>query len=252
MLVKDKIAIVTGAAQGLGEGIAELFSREGAVVALCDVNEDRGTRTAARIAKETGNTTKFYRLDVTRKEQIAAVVAAVDRDFGRIDVLVNCAGVCKPTPLLEMTEEIWDMHHDVNVKGPFFLCQEVCRIMVRKGGCKIVNIASDSGVAPFPDETAYGSSKAALIGLTRVIAKDMGRHGIYCNAICPGAILTPMLKGTFLTTPEKEKEYAEATALKRIARPEDIARIALFLSCHLSDHITGEHILATAGDIMSQ
>jgi 3alpha(or 20beta)-hydroxysteroid dehydrogenase len=80
----------------------------------------------------------------------------------------------------------------------------------------------------------------------------MGRHGIYCNAICPGAILTPMLKGTFLTTPEKEKEYAEATALKRIARPEDIARIALFLSCHLSDHITGEHILATAGDIMSQ
>jgi NAD(P)-dependent dehydrogenase (short-subunit alcohol dehydrogenase family) len=121
-----------------------------------------------------------------------------------------------------------------------------------KGGCKIVNISSDSGVAAFPDETAYGSSKAVLIGLTRVIAKDMGKYGIYCNAICSGAILTPLLRSTFLTTPDKEREYAEATALKRIARPEDIARVALFFASSLSDHVTGEHILATAGDIMSQ
>jgi len=130
MLLTDRIALVTGAAQGLGEGIADLFSREGATVALCDLKPE-GERVAALIARKTGRRAKFYRLDVSRREEIAAVVRAVDADFGRIDVLVNCAGVCKPTPLLEMTEQIWDAHHNVNVKGPFFLCQEVCRIMVK-------------------------------------------------------------------------------------------------------------------------
>jgi 3-oxoacyl-[acyl-carrier protein] reductase len=243
---------VTGAAQGMGEGIADLFSREGATVALCDLKFKEGEKAAAEITRKTGRRTKFYRLDVSRREEIAAVVRAVDADFGRIDVLVNCAGVCKPTPFLDMTEEIWDAHHDVNVRGPFFLCQEVCRIMMSKGGCKIVNIASDSGVAAFPDETAYGSSKAALIALTRAVARDMGAYGIYCNAVCPGATMTPMLREGFLTGPEKEKEFAAATALNRIARPEDIARVVLFLSCYLSDHVTGERILATAGGVMSQ
>jgi 3-oxoacyl-[acyl-carrier protein] reductase len=251
MLLTDRIALVTGAAQGLGEGIADLFSREGATVALCDVKPE-GERAAALIARKTGRRAKFYRLDVSRREEIAAVVRAVDADFGRIDVLVNCAGVCKPTPLLEMTEQIWDAHHNVNVKGPFFLCQEVCRIMVKKGGCKIVNIASDSGVAAFPDESAYSSSKAGLIALTRVIAKDMGVHGIYCNAVCPGAVMTPLLREVYLTSPEKEKEFAAATALNRIAQPEDIARVVLFLASSLSDHVTGEHIFATAGGVMSQ
>jgi len=143
--------------------------------------------------------------------------------------------------------------------------------MISKGGCKIVNIASDSGVAAFPNETEYGYSKAALIGLTRVIAKEMGRYGVYCNAICPrytrkvcknerrhdnllqptNRRSTPLLKETLLTTRDKEREYAEATALKRIAKLEDIAKVVLFLSCHLSDHVTGEHILDTTGDIMS-
>jgi NAD(P)-dependent dehydrogenase (short-subunit alcohol dehydrogenase family) len=252
MLLKDKIALVTGAAQGLGEGIADLFSREGATVALCDVKSKEGEKAAADISSKTGRRTRFYHMDVSRREEIAAVVRAVDADFGRIDVLVNCAGVCKPTPLLDMTEAIWDAHHDVNVRGPFFLCQEVCQIMMKKGGCKIVNIASDSGVAAFPDETAYASSKAALIALTRAIARDMGAHGIYCNAVCPGATMTPMLKESFLTGPEKEKEFASATALNRIARPEYIARVVHFLSCYLSDHVTGEHILATAGGVMGQ
>ena len=252
MLLEGKIALVTGATQGLGEGIAELFSREGAVVVLCGRNTAQGEKVAAAIAQRNDRPAYFRTLDVRKSAEIKTLVKAIDRDLGRIDILVNCAGVCVPTPLLEMTEEIWDLHHDVNVKGPFFLIQEVCRIMMEKGGCKIVNISSDSAVAAFPNETAYGSSKAALNSLTRVIAKDMGKYGIYCNAICPGAILTPMLRNTFLTTPDKEREYAEATALKRIARPEDIARVALFFASSLSDHITGEHILATAGDIMSQ
>jgi 3-oxoacyl-[acyl-carrier protein] reductase len=252
MLLEDRIAVVTGAAQGLGYGIADLFSREGAVVVLCDTQEERGVRAAEEIQGRSGRRALFRALDVRNGEDGRRLLRSLDAELGRIDVLVNCAGICKPTDLFQMTEQIWDMHFDVNVKGPFLLIQELCRIMMAKGGCKIVNIASDSGVAAFPNEAAYGASKAALISLTRVVAKDMGRYGIYCNAICPGAILTPLLQETFLTTADKEREYAEATALKRIARPEDIARVALFLACRLSDHVTGEHLLATAGDIMSQ
>jgi len=252
MLIEDKIALITGAAQGLGRGIAGVFASEGAHVVLCDINEE-GVRTAAReIALKTGRKAKAFRMDVSKKQEVQAVVEAVDREFGRIDILVNAAGVIKPVPFLELEEENWDWHFNVNVKGPFLLSQAVVRIMHKKGGCKIVNISSDSGVAPFPNEAAYASSKSALIGLTRIIAKDLGVFGVYCNAICPGAIRTPMLMTNFLTSPEKEKEYIAATALKKIAQPEDIARVALFFASHLSDHVTGEHILATAGDIMSQ
>jgi NAD(P)-dependent dehydrogenase (short-subunit alcohol dehydrogenase family) len=251
MLIKDKIALITGAAQGLGRGIAGVFASEGAYVVLCDINEKGAGEAAREIALKTGRKTKAFKMDVSKKREIQAVVEAVEREFGRIDILINAAGVIKPVPFLELEEENWDWHFNVNVKGPFLLSQAVARIMYKKGGCKIVNISSDSGVAPFPNEAAYASSKSALIGLTRVIAKDLGVFGIYCNAICPGAINTPMLK-PFLTTPEKEKEYIAATALKKIAQPEDIARVALFFASHLSDHVTGEHIMATAGDIMSQ
>jgi NAD(P)-dependent dehydrogenase (short-subunit alcohol dehydrogenase family) len=251
MLIEDKIALITGAAQGLGRGIAGLFASEGAHVVLCDINEEGVRRAAREIALQTGGRAKAFKMDVSKKQEVQAVVEAVDREFGRIDILVNAAGVIKPVPFLELDEENWDWHYNVNVKGPFLLSQAVVRIMHKKGGCKIVNISSDSGVAPFPNEAAYASSKSALIGLTRVIAKDLGVFGVYCNAICPGAIRTPMLE-PFLTSPEKEKEYIAATALKKIAQPEDIARVALFFASRLSDHVTGEHIMATAGDIMSQ
>jgi NAD(P)-dependent dehydrogenase (short-subunit alcohol dehydrogenase family) len=252
MLLEKKIAIVTGAAQGLGEGIARLFASEGADVALCDLNEEGAGEVASQIARQTGRRAIAYGLDVSKKTQVVAVVGAIAAELGRIDVLVNAAGVIKPVPFLEEDEDNLDWHFNVNFRGPYLMSQAVARIMYQRGGCKIVNISSDSAVAAFPNETAYGSSKAALVALTRVIAKDLGVYGIYCNAICPGAILTPMLKTNFLTSPGKEEEYAAATALKRIAKPEDIARVALFFACHLSDHVTGEHIMATAGDIMSQ
>jgi 3-oxoacyl-[acyl-carrier protein] reductase len=243
MLLENKIAIITGAAQGLGEGIARLFASEGAEVALCDLNEKRASQVAVQIAEQMGRKAKAYGLDVSKKAEVTAVVKTIAREFGRIDVLVNAAGVIKPVPFLEEDEANLDWHFNVNFRGPYLMSQAVVRIMYRRGGCKIVNISSDSAVAAFPNEAAYGASKAALVALTRVIAKDLGVYGIYCNAICPGAILTPMLRNNFLTTPDKEREYAEATALKRIAKPEDIARVALFFACHLSDHVTGEHII---------
>jgi NAD(P)-dependent dehydrogenase (short-subunit alcohol dehydrogenase family) len=256
MLLEGKVALVTGAAQGIGKGIATALAAEEALVVLTDIQEQKVGETATEIHQKTRATTRSYRLDVTDGAEIRTVVAVVEKEFGRIDVLVNNAGVQEWVPFLETSEEMWDRHQAVNVKGTFLLSQAVARIMVRQGGGKIINIASDSGVAPTPEgAAAYCASKSAIIGLTRVIAKELGRHGVYCNAICPGAINTPMTERFLRTTQQKENSleaWAEMAALKRVGEPEDIGRVALFLACHLSDFLTGEHLLVTGGDIMSQ
>jgi NAD(P)-dependent dehydrogenase (short-subunit alcohol dehydrogenase family) len=256
MLLERKVALVTGAAQGIGKGIATSLAMEGASVVLTDIQEQEVGEAAAEIHRQTGGTTRSYRLDVSDKAEIRAVVAIVEKEFGRIDVLVNNAGVQEWAPFLETSEEMWDRHQTVNVKGTFLLSQVVARIMVQQGGGKIINIASDSGVAPTPEgAAAYCASKSAIIALTRVIAKELGRHGVYCNAICPGAIKTPMTERFLKTTRQKENSleaWAEMAALKRVGEPEDVGRVALFLACHLSDFLTGEHLLVTGGDIMSQ
>ena len=256
MLLEGKVALITGAAQGIGKAIANSLATEGAVLVLTDIQEEKVALAAVEIHEKTGATTKSRRLDVTHGEQIRAVVEAVATEFGRIDILVNNAGVQEWVPFLETSEEMWDRHQAVNVKSTFLLSQAVARIMVRQGGGKIINIASDSGVAPTPEgAAAYCASKSAIIGLTRVIAKELGPHRVYCNAICPGAINTAMTQRFLETTKQKENSleaWAQIAALRRVGEPEDIGRVAIFLASHLSDFMTGEHLLVTGGDIMSQ
>jgi NAD(P)-dependent dehydrogenase (short-subunit alcohol dehydrogenase family) len=256
MLLEGKVAFITGAAQGIGKGIAMSLGAEGALVVLTDVQEQKVALAAAEIREKTGATTKSRRLDVTDGNGIRATVSAVEEEFGRIDILVNNAGVQEWVPFLDTTEEMWDRHQAVNVKSTFLLSQAVARIMVRQGGGKIINIASDSGIAPTPEgAAAYCASKSAIIGLTRVIAKELGPHRVYCNAICPGAINTAMTARFLEKTGQKENSleaWAQMAALKRVGEPEDVGRVALFLASHLSDFMTGEHLLVTGGDIMSQ
>ncbi len=256
MLLEGKVALITGAAQGIGKGIATSLAAEGAVVYLTDIQEQKVAEAAAEIHAQTGATTRSCRLDVTDGAGMSAVVEVVASEFGRIDILVNNAGIQEWGPFLETSEEMWDRHQAVNAKATFLISQAVARIMVRQGDGKIINIASDSGVAPTPEgASAYCASKSAIIGLTRVIAKELGPHRVYCNAICPGAINTPMTERFLKTTGQKEnslEDWARMTALKRIGEPEDIGRVALFLASHLSDFMTGERLLVTGGDIMSQ
>jgi NAD(P)-dependent dehydrogenase (short-subunit alcohol dehydrogenase family) len=256
MLLEGKVAVVTGAAQGIGKGIATAFAGEGATVIILDIQDKKAAKTAGEIQKKTGAKTKALRLDVADGNAIRTVVAAIERELRRIDILVNNAGVQEWVPFLETSEEMWDRHQAVNVRGTFLLAQAVGRIMVRQRSGKIINIASDSGVAPIPDgAAAYCTSKSAVIALTRVIAKELGPHGVYCNAICPGTINTPMLERFLKSTQQKEntvEAWAAQAALRRIGQPEDIGRAALFLASHLSDFVTGEHLLVTGGDIMSQ
>ena len=185
---------MTGAAQGIGKGIATALSGEGAVVVMVDVQEQKVADAAAEIHKKTGVKTTSRRLDVSNGNDVRAVVAAIEQEFGRIDILVNNAGVQDWKPFLETSEEMWDRHQAVNVRGTFLLAQAVAKIMVRQKGGKIINIASDSGVAPIPDGgAAYRTSKSAVIGLTpvhrqgarparRLLQRDLSRHDQHAHA----------------------------------------------------------------------
>lgn len=252
MLLKDKVAIVTGAAQGIGLAIAQLFSENGAIVVLCDMQEGKVSDAAGQISAATGIDTMSIAQDVTSKSDVQSCVQKVLSAYGKVDILVNNAGILKHALLLDMSEQDWDKVFAVNVKGTFLFTQAVGRVMKTQGSGKIVNMSSCSGKKPSMEEGAYCASKSAIIGLTRVTALELGPFGINCNAICPGATDTKMVRSTFLTSPAIEREWIEKTALKRLGTPQDMAKVALFLASGLSDHMTGESLIVAAGEIMGQ
>lgn len=252
MLLKGKTCIVTGAAQGIGKAVARIFSENGAEVVLCDVMEDQVRNAAEEIRKETGNSTLALKVNVTKKSDIEEAVKKTLEAYGKIDVLVNNAGILKQAYLLEMDESDWDRVFEVNVKGTFLFIQAVGRAMKEQGRGKIINMSSCSGKKPDMKQGAYNASKSAIIGLTRVAALELGIYGINCNAICPGATDTEMVRKNFITSPEIEREWIDKTALKKLGRPEDQAKVVLFLASGLSDHVTGEALIVSAGEIMGQ
>lgn len=252
MLLKDKIAIVTGGAQGIGFAIAKMYSQQGALVAIGDINESSTTEAAKKISDETGLETFAAGLDISNKASVECFVNSVVNKFGRIDILVNNAGICPHQKILEMDDQLWDKVFAVNVRGTFLMTQAVGKVMVAARSGKIINISSCSGKKPTLEEAAYCSSKSAVIGLTRVTALELGIYGITCNAICPGATDSHMLRSTILTSPEIEQEWINKTALKRLGQPEDQARVAVFLGSELSNHMTGESLIVSAGEIMTQ
>ena len=252
MLIKDKVAIVTGAARGIGRAIAKKYSENGAIVYICDVNLEGVKATAKEIQDSTGFPVYASAVNVTKADEINAFVAEVVKAQGRIDVLVNNAGICPHAPLLEMEASLFDKVYEVNVKGVFLFTQAVGKVMKDQKSGKIINMSSCSGKKPTQDEAAYCASKSAINGLTRVTALELGIYGVTCNAICPGATDTEMIRSTFLTSPEIEQEWINKTALKKLGTVDDQAKVALFLASELSDHITGEQIIVSAGEIMTQ
>ena len=251
MLLENKVSIVTGAAAGIGKGIASLFAREGSDVIISDINIERAKITASEIEKQTSRKAIAIKVDVSKKNDVDEMVKKVINKFGKIDILVNNAGVQKRTPFLEFTEELWDWIIDINLKGTFLCSQAVAKEMVKKKYGKIINISSCSGIHPNPGETAYGPSKAGILALTRDNAFELGEYGITVNAILPGITDTEIVRG-FILNEETEPLWIEKTALKKIGKVEDQANVALFLASHLSDHITGEGIVVSAGEVMRQ
>ncbi|MEK7859538.1 MAG: 3-oxoacyl-[acyl-carrier-protein] reductase [Elusimicrobiota bacterium] len=238
----DKVAIITGSAQGIGLATAELLCREGAKVVLVDVDQAMVTRSAETLAAS-GAQTLGLKADVTKFEDCEAVVKATLEKFGKIDILVNNAGITKDNLIMRMSEGDWDLVLDVNLKGAFNFTKAAIRPMLKARSGRIVNIASVIGQEGNAGQANYAASKGGLIALTKSCAREFGSRNILCNAIAPGFIRTRL---TEVIPQEFKDKLLEKIVLGRIGEPIEVARAVLFLSSDDSSYITG-HVLGVNG-----
>jgi 3-oxoacyl-[acyl-carrier protein] reductase len=246
-LIKDKVVIVTGAAAGIGAGVAKLFAEEGAQVFLTDL-DGAGVKKAAAALQADGGSAFGFEANAARRDAMATVVEDALTRFGRIDVLINNAGIYPRQPFLEMTEEQWDTMQDINLKSVFHCTKLVMPHMVRQRSGAVVNISSVTFFTGLQNLTHYIASKGAIIGFTRALAREMGEHNVRVNCITPGAIETEGERK--LMSKEKAAEFVVNQSLKRRITPLDIARVCLFLSTELSDAMTGQTLNVDGGWIM--
>jgi 3-oxoacyl-[acyl-carrier protein] reductase len=236
MRLKDKVAIVTGAGSGMGEAIAHTYAREGAKVAVLDVNEQAANKVAGAI----GNAALAVACDVTNKADIARAVEMTEKKFGVTDILVNNAGVAHVNkPLMEIDEREYDRVFDVNVKGLFMFIQAVVPAMRQKGGGVIVNIGSTAGLRPRPGLSAYNATKGAVHNLTKTLAVELAPDKIRVCAIAPVATDTPLLPTFLGPAPGQREKFIATVPLGRLATSQDIADAALFLASQDAKFLTG-------------
>jgi len=246
--LRGKVALVTGAASGIGFGIAKRLAEAGANVAILDINEEKGRNAAKKI----GAKAKFYKCDVTSSSQCKEVVEKVYRDFGRIDILVNNAGVVVRKDVVETTEKEWDWVLGVNLKGVYLVSHYVIPHMIKHGGGSIVNIGSGWGVKGGPKAASYCASKGGVVNLTRAMAIDHGRQGIRVNCVCPGDTDTPMLRSEAAQLGVDLNEFLKEAAdrpINRLGKPEDVANAVLFLVSDLASWITGAILVVDGGGL---
>lgn len=247
--LEGKVALITGAARGQGEAEARLFATEGARVVLGDLLDDAGQA----VAKSLGDAAIYRRHDVSNEESWVAFVTAARERFGRVDVLVNNAGILHVAPISEMKVDDYMRVVRVNQLGCLLGMKHVVPDMARAGGGSIVNISSSTGMEGAMGLAAYVSTKWAIRGLTKTAALELGRAGIRVNAICPGGIDTPMGRGDSADFEHVDTSaWYRALPLGRIGRPEEIARIALFLASDDSSYCTGADIVADGGQLAGE
>ena len=247
MRFKDRVAIVTGAARGIGKAIALCFIKEGARVALVDVEKER-LRILSEEAENLGGQAIALSCDITQSSEVRVMVDGVHKRFGRIDILVNNAGIIRRGTIETVTEEDWDQVIAVNLKGTFNCCKAVVEIMKQQGYGKIVNISSIAGkVGDITSAPGYGSSKAAVDALTKTLARQLAPCGITVNAVSPHAIETEM---SAQWSEERRKEIIASIPLGRLGKPEDVAEAVLFLVSDSASFITGEILDVNGGALM--
>jgi meso-butanediol dehydrogenase / (S,S)-butanediol dehydrogenase / diacetyl reductase len=241
-----RVAVVTGAASGIGFACAQLLLSRGASVALFDVNAAQG---AAR-ANQLGPAAAFFPTDVASEESVAASIASVRERFARIDILVNCAAIQIMGTLLETAGEQWDRLQQVNLKGVFLCSKAAMPLLQASGAGAIVNISSILGIVADPDLAAYGAMKGGVIALTRSMAIGYGPTGVRVNCICPGDVNTPMVAAYFDNAPDPAALRAEVNskyALRRIADPAEIAEVVAFLASDSASFMTGSILVVDGG-----
>ncbi|WP_176072711.1 L-iditol 2-dehydrogenase [Brucella intermedia] len=256
MRLKDKVALITGAARGIGLGFAEAYAREGAKVVIADINIDR----AEEAARSIGTSVKAVKLDVTDLRQIDDVVAKIDADYGGIDILVNNAAIFDMAPVNELTEDSYERVLGINLKGPLFMMKAVSNVMIKRGrGGKIINMASQAGRRGEALVTLYCASKAAIISATQSAALALVKYGINVNAIAPGVVDgehwdvvdANFAKWEGLKPGEKKAAVAKSVPIARFATPEDITGMAVFLASSDSDYILAQTFGVDGGNWMA-
>lgn len=243
LLLENKTALITGAARGIGKTIAIHFAKEGCNIAFTDLNEENIKNTAAEI-ETLGVKVKGYFSDASNFDNVNETVEQIVKDFGRIDVLVNNAGITRDGLMLRMTEKQWDDVINVNLKSAFNFIHAVVPVMARQREGSIINMSSVVGVSGNAGQCNYSASKAGLIGLAKSIAQEMGARGIRANCIAPGFIITDM---TAQLSEAVREEWAKKIPLRRGGTPDDVADVALFLASDLSRYVTGQVISCCGG-----
>lgn len=250
MRLANQVALITGAASGIGRATALRFAQEGAQVVVVDQQEDSRleseTPATATAIQAAGGTALFVQADLTRRAEVEAAVETAVARFGRLDILVNNAGIFIRNPIIDVTDDEWDQVLNLNLRGYFYACRRAIPEMLKQGGGKIVNMSSIHGLLGTGGGLTYCTSKGAVENLTRQLAVEYGRQGIYVNAIAPGTIKTAMSK-PFRDNPALLAEYERKTLLPRLGEPEDVANCALFLASHESDFVLGHTLVCDGG-----
>ncbi len=244
MRLSGKVALVTGSARGIGRSIAELFSAEGATVVVNDVGSDAGARETLAVLEAAGGKGSVEMFDVSDAAQVDAGVKNILAVHGRIDVLVNNAGITRDNLLLRMSEEEFDAVIRVNLKGTYLLTKTVTRHMMKQRSGKVVNISSVVGMMGNAGQSNYAAAKAGIIGFTKAAARELASRNITVNAIAPGFILTAM---TAALPEAVQKAFLAQIPLGRFAEPREVAELALFLACDASSYITGQVVGINGG-----
>ena len=244
--VEGKIALVTGAARGIGQAIALKLASEGADLALCDLQADWLAETAGKVTG-LGRRAECIAVDVSQAAEVQAAVGKAEKAFGRIDILVNNAGITRDTYLIRMSEEDWDQVLDVNLKGAFLFTKAAARGMMKQRRGVIVNVASIIGLIGNAGQCNYSASKAGVIALTKSVARELASRGIRANAVAPGFIQTRM---TDQLSEELKMKMLDAIPLGRFGLPEDVANVVMFLASDASSYVTGQVLTVCGGMVM--
>lgn len=243
-LLEGKVAVVTGAARGIGKAVALKFASEGANIAFTDLKCDDNMKNTEAELSALGVIAKGYASNAADFKDTQSVVDAIVADFGKIDILVNNAGITRDTLMLRMTEEQWDMVINVNLKSAFNFIHAIAPIMMKQRSGSIINMSSVVGVSGNAGQCNYSASKAGMIGLAKSIAKEMGPRGVRANCVAPGFIITEM---TAVLPDDVKEAWAKQIPLRRGGTPEDVANVCTFLASDLSTYVSGQVIHCCGG-----
>ena len=253
MTLKGKTALVTGGGRGIGRAIALGLAREGAQVAVLDILKDNAESVAREIAAM-GVKGLALTVDLTRRAEVDRAVADILAQFGQLDIVVNNAGWDKLELFLESEEETWEKILAINFKSILYVCKAALPSMVQRGSGKVINIASDAGRVGSTGEAVYAGTKGAIIAFSKTLAREMARHHITVNVVCPGLTETPLLQGIRAQSPKTEKvieAVTRAIPLGRVGQPEDIAGAVVYLASPAADFVTGQTLSVSGGLTMA-